>query len=184
VIGTPRAAAGSSPTNDLPGGKRQIHLAGFMGSGKSTVGRYLAERMLWEFLDLDDAIVRFAGRSIAEIFAGGGEEAFRELEDTVLRQAVLAPKTVVALGGGTLMNPDNRAVCAEAATIAWLRCSSEVMRRRCGEVSPHRPLWGSSAEMERLLSAREPGYLSADLTIDGDGTPAQVTEALLAALGL
>ncbi len=183
MTGTPKEPAGKPPSEDLPGGKRQIHLTGFMGSGKSTVGRRLAERLQWEFLDLDEAIIRLGGQSIAEIFAAGGEETFRRLESIALRQAVLAPKTVVALGGGTLMDPDNRAVCVEAATLVWLRCTLEVMQRRCGEASLDRPLWGS-AKLEELLSAREPGYLSSDLTIDGNGNVSQVTEVLLTSLGV
>ena len=168
--------------SELPGGKRQLHLTGFMGSGKSTVGQVLARRLVWNYLDLDGVIARHAGKTVAGIFAEQDEESFRAMEGHVLRQVVQKPRTVVALSGGTLMDPDNRTVCVQAATLVWLRCPLEVIRGRCGERSKERPLWGSVEELERLLEARRPGYGSADFIVDGSGAPAEVAEAVLAAL--
>ncbi|MFQ5745054.1 MAG: shikimate kinase [Acidobacteriota bacterium] len=167
-----------------PGGKRQLHLTGFMGSGKSTVGQQLARRLLWNFLDLDAVVARHAEKSVARIFAEGGEESFRAMESHVLRQLVKKPHTVVALGGGTLLDPRNREICVQAATVVWLRCPLELLQLRCAEQAGERPLWGAADELAQRYEARLPGYRSADLTIDAAGSPAEVAEAVLAALGL
>jgi shikimate kinase len=172
------------PLDALPNGKRQLHLTGFMGSGKSTVGRHLARRLGWEFSDLDEEIARHAGKGVARVFAEDGESRFRTLEGRLLRQLVGEPRTVAALGGGTLMDPGNRLLCREAATLVWLRCPLRVIQRRCGERSRERPLWGSRDELERLLSDREPGYRSADITVDGSGPPEEVAAAVLAELAV
>jgi shikimate kinase len=177
----------------LPGGRRQIHLTGFMGAGKSTVGRLLARRLLWNFLDLDGVIERQEGRSVARIFAESGEETFRELERAVLRQVVLKPATVVALGGGTLIDPDNRALCATRAAIVWLRAPLEVLRARCAEngestisaSAPQvgkRPLWGDSEALRARFEERLPGYQTATIVVDAAAEPERVVDAVLEAL--
>jgi len=178
---------------DLPGGRRQIHLTGFMGAGKSTVGRLLARRLLWNFLDLDGVIERQEGRSVARIFAESGEEEFRELERAVLRQVVLKPATVVALGGGTLIDGRNRALCAEKAVVAWLRAPLEVLQARCvddGEsaiavASPEsekRPLWGGAKALQARYAERLPGYETATIVVDAAAEPERVVDAVLEAL--
>jgi len=180
---------GVDPEDLLPEGKRQIHLTGFMGCGKSTVGSRLARLLKWEFIDLDAAVAERAGKSVAEIFADEGETVFRALEDQLLLEiSVLATThmgvqgSVVALGGGTLMDPENRDICAAIATIVWLRCPVAVVEGRCAADAGARPLWGSAEELEERLSEREPGYLCADLTVDASGSPEEVAEAVLAAL--
>jgi shikimate kinase len=178
---------------DLPGGRRQIHLTGFMGAGKSTVGRLLARRLLWNFLDLDGIIERQEGRSVARIFAESGEEAFRELERAVLRQVVLKPSTVVALGGGTLIDPDSRALCAEKAVVAWLRAPLEVLQARCADAegqtvasgaaeAAKRPLWGDPEALHARFEERLAGYQTATIVLDATAEPEQVVDVVLAAL--
>ena len=175
------------PEHVLPIGKRQLHLTGFMGSGKSTVGRRMAHLLGWDFIDLDEAIAERAGKSVAQIFADEGEDVFRALEDQLLLEISVVATThagdhgiIVALGGGTLMDPANREVCAAIATIVWLRCPVEVIAERCPEGTGTRPLWGSTEELKQRLSEREPGYRTADFTVDASGSPEEVAEAVLA----
>ena len=173
----------------LPPGKRQLHLTGFMGSGKSTVGRRLARRLGWDFIDLDEAIAERAGKSVAGIFADEGEGVFRALEDQLLLEISVLATThaarrgvIVALGGGTLMDPENQEVCAAIATIVWLRCPIEVVAERCLQGADSRPLWGGTEEIKRRLAEREPGYRGADFTVDATGTADDVADNVLAIL--
>lgn len=111
----PGRGSGLEPLARTASGHAQIHLAGFMGCGKSTVARLLARRLVWNYLDLDILIARHAGASIAAIFAADGEASFRDMESHVLRQAVQKPCTVVALGGGTMVFEENRRVIGKHA---------------------------------------------------------------------
>lgn len=166
----------------LPGGRRQIHFTGFMGCGKSTVGKLLARRLLWNFLDLDGVVERHEGRAVARIFAEDGEEAFRAAERHVLRQVVSKPATVVALGGGTLIDAANRALSAEHAVVVWLRCPLDVLEARCAGEAALRPLWGDREALERRYAERLPGYESADLVVDAEGEPEAVVEGVVRSL--
>jgi shikimate kinase len=184
-------ALATDPSALLRSGKKQIHLTGFMGSGKSTVGRRLAQLLNWSFIDLDEAIAERAGLSVAEIFDEAGEAVFRALEDQLLLEISVVATTheeargvVVALGGGTLMDPDNREVCSAIATIIWLRCPVSVVKERCPEIGGERPLWGAAGDLEQRLAEREPGYrAAADFTVDAVGTPDEVVARVLAVLG-
>jgi shikimate kinase len=178
-----------SPADLLPPGKRQIHLTGFMGSGKSAVGRRLAEMLGWGFVDLDAAIAARAEKSVAQLFAEEGEAVFRALEDLLLlevsvvaRAEVGANGCVVALGGGTLMDPANRETCAAIATVVWLQCPLDIIVARSGSEAETRPLWGTPGELRDRYAEREPGYLAADLIVDGSGSVSEVANAVLDAL--
>ncbi len=167
----------------LPDHRRQIHLTGFMGSGKSTVGRLLARHLLWNYLDLDGVVERHAGGTVAEIFEDGGEATFRRIEAHVLRQVVSKPDTVVALGGGTLIDETNVEVSRGHAVLIWLDCPLEVMRHRCGELDTARPLWGDPDSLQARLDERLPGYRSAELRVDASAEPEAVVEAVISAIG-
>lgn len=169
------------PTSAIAGSWRQLHLVGFMGSGKSTVGRLLARQFLWNFLDLDALIERHAGRAITEIFATDGEEAFRTIERFVLRQVVHKPHSVVALGGGTFVDPVNREISRAHAVSVWLRCPAEVLTARLGPARADRPLW-DPATVAALLESRRPAYESADLDVDAAAEPAAVANRVREAL--
>jgi shikimate kinase len=180
---------GIGPAVLLPPGKTQIHLTGFMGSGKSTVGRFLSRMLGWSFIDLDEAIAERAEKSVAQVFADEGEPVFRALEDALLLEVAMLARSdagaggcVVALGGGTLMSPANRDTCAEIATMVWLQCSGEVVRARCQEAPGTRPLWGTAEELEARMREREPGYRTADFVVDADGEPAEIAEKVLATI--
>jgi len=166
----------------LPSGRAQVHLAGFMGCGKSTVGKLLARRLLWNFLDLDGVIERHEDRSVARIFAEDGEGAFRTAERHVLRQVVAKPATVVALGGGTLIDPANRELLRAHALVVWLKCPLDALQRRCGERDDARPLWGDREFLEQRYAERLPGYETSDLTVDASGVPELVARAITEAI--
>lgn len=176
----------------LPGGRAQVHLTGFMGSGKSTVGRLLARHLLWNFLDLDGVVERHEGRSVARIFEESGESAFRDSERHVLRQVVSKPSTVVALGGGTLIDTDNQARSRRHAALVWLRCPLEVLETRCGpdvsgapseHAAAPRPLWGDRMALQQRYDERLPGYQAAEFVVDADAAPEAVAVAVLEVIG-
>jgi len=130
---------------------------------------------------------------VARIFAESGEEEFRALERAVLRQVVLKPATVVALGGGTLIDPDNGALCATSAVIVWLRAPLEVLRARCAEDGESaistsarevgkRPLWGDAEALRARFEERLPGYETATIVVDAAAEPERVVDTVLEAL--
>ncbi len=164
-----------------------ISLTGFMGCGKSSTGRALAARLGARFVDLDAEIVAREGRLIPEIFAEGGEAAFRAVELETLR-AVLdeadaaAGDIVLALGGGTLTVPAAREIILAETECVFLRTRLETIRERLGAADASRPLF---ADAEALYSRREPIYAQAPFAVDTDGkSPAGVADEIIAKLNL
>jgi shikimate kinase len=161
-----------------------VVLVGFMGAGKSSVGRLLARRLGRCFVETDDMIAARVGRSIPEIFAERGEAEFRALEEEAVRLLALKSGDVIATGGGLPCREGRPAALRAVGTMVWLRGDFETMyerARRAGE----RPMLAGRArdEIEALYRAREPYYRQADLTIDTTGlTPDQVVSRLLLAL--
>jgi len=153
--------------------RETIWLVGLMGAGKSAVGRRLAERLRRRFVDNDEAVERAAGATVAEIFAGEGEAAFRERERAALERSA-GHSVVVALGGGAIAQPGAAALLARSGTVVWLRARPETLAARIGD-SSERPLLAGlqgAARVERLrelLREREPHYASARIAIDTDG---------------
>lgn len=159
-----------------------IFLIGFMGCGKTTVGRRLAERLGWMFVDVDSLIVEAEGRTIAEIFADGGETAFRAAESQVLAEVVSAENTVVATGGGLFSNPDNRRLLAEAGGWSvFLDVDWPVLETRLGPQDSSRPMLGSPAEARRLFDRRLSDYSQADaiVRVNENESPDDVVEAII-----
>lgn len=148
-----------------PGLPARIVLVGFMGSGKSAVGRRLAQRIGYRFEDMDARIEARAGRAIAEIFAEQGEAAFRGLEEREARALREETRVVVATGGGAFAQPRTRALLQEGALTVWLRCSLATILRRV-RLDGSRPLAGNREIMRALLAEREPSYRLADVTVD------------------
>jgi shikimate kinase len=164
-----------------------IFLVGFMGSGKTTVGRLLAARLGWLFADLDDRIVRAAGMPIPEIFAREGEPGFRRRETEALRAAAAERRTVLATGGGAACRDENLAVMLAAGHVVALGVSAAEAVRRAG-VRSGRPLLDGAADpraaAEALLPAREPFYAQAHWRVETDGRgPAQIADQIVAHLG-
>lgn len=165
-----------------------ITLTGFMGSGKTTVGIVLADFLGCPFFDLDALIVKKAGRSIPEIFADGGEAAFRTLEAKVLRQAVekYAESTaILSLGGGTLGTPASARLVAEKTTCIYLRASVDTLAARLAPEAAGRPLLRGAPDLRdriaALLAGREDVYAStAHVTVDTDGlSPEQIADEIV-----
>ena len=150
---------------------RQLVLTGLPGSGKSTVGRQLAVRIGWEFVDLDELIVERAGRDVAQIFAEAGEERFRELEALATSEIRFRDRLILAPGGGWITRPETVALMRPNAKLAYLRVSPATAARRVAASELARPLLAggdAAARMEALLQARERLYESADLTVDAE----------------
>ena len=159
-----------------------ITLTGFMGSGKTTVGRVLADALGCPFLDLDDLIVKKAGKTIPEIFAQDGEPAFRQLEARLLRQTVekYAESTVVlALGGGAVTTPASATLLHEKTVCIYLRATLETLQQRLSGETAGRPL--ADDAMAGRLAAREPLYEeTAHVIIDTDGlSPDEVADEII-----
>jgi len=154
-------------------------LVGYRGTGKSTVGRLLAERSGRPFLDADDVIEARAGRSIRAIFEDAGEPAFRDWEERVIRElAVTQPNAVLATGGGAILREANRRVLREFGLVAWLKAGPEILARRLeadARTRSSRPSLTSGgvlAEIASVLAARTPLYESvAHASFDTEGTP-------------
>ena len=160
---------------------RPVSLVGFMGCGKSTVGRALGEALGCPFVDFDDEIVRMAGRSIPEIFTLFGEAAFRDYEQNAAR--MLPRNSVVATGGGAFAGPKTHPTLQDQTTSVWLRLSWPLLVERLAMERDHRPLlqppnWQEQAES--LYRKRLSWYEKAHVIIDADhkDVPTLVREIL------
>jgi shikimate kinase len=161
----------------------RIALVGFMGAGKTTVGRMLAERLQLPFVDLDDRIGAREGRDIPAIFRESGEAYFRTVESECL-QALLeegASGLILALGGGAFVQPNNAALLREFGfRTVFLDARVDELRQRCAEAGASRPLYSDANLFRQLYEARRGGYMAADVRVDTDGmTPQQVVEKIL-----
>jgi len=158
----------------------RLALIGFMGSGKTTVGRLLAARLGYAFLDMDEWLEGRSGRSIRQIFEQSGEEAFRELESSALRELASRRRVVIAAGGGAPLAEANRGFFRQARTF-YLEISFAEFLRRTAAAGAERPLRGRPPEeLERLFESRLPVYRELGETVSSEGrAPAQVVEEIL-----
>ena len=160
-----------------------IYLVGFMGSGKSTIGRLLAERLGWQFADLDEEIEAEQETTIANLFEKIGEPEFRRIESAALRKHVRTIEcgrpTVVALGGGTFVQSDNFDLLENHGVTIWLDCPLETVRQRVERAS-HRPLARDQRRFEELFHSRQAAYAKADyrIRIESDDPSAALDEIL------
>ena len=139
-----------------------------MGTGKSSVGRLVASQLHFNFIDTDELIETRAGRTIADIFAQAGEEAFRQIEKQIVAELSRAHRTVISSGGGLAAQPDNLASLKEHALVVCLWASPELIWERVRHQT-HRPLLNDPDPMGRirtLLAAREPFYRQADVLVN------------------
>ncbi len=180
----PGAHPAANPFASRP---RAVFLVGFMGAGKSSVGRALAQRLNWPFEDLDERVQRREGRSIEQIFGESGEAEFRRAEHAALRELLneLGPAPrVVALGGGAFVQNQNATLLARAgAPVVFLDAPVEELFRRCQHEAIERPLRRELEQFRQLYQARRPHYMAATMRIettgkDIDTVAAEVDEAL------
>ena len=162
---------------------RRIFLVGFMASGKTSVGRRVAERLGLPFVDVDTEIERTSGRTIRAIFEESGEPAFRERETAYLRGTESLPAALVATGGGAFVQEDNRRAIARLGRAVFLDVPLPAIRARLGGKTD-RPLFQSVAQLEALFAERRPFYRMADVRVDlsGDETIEETADRVLAAL--
>ncbi|MEI7807701.1 MAG: shikimate kinase [Verrucomicrobiota bacterium] len=147
-----------------------LALIGFMGTGKTTVGRLVAEALHFDFLDTDELIQSRTGKSIADIFAQDGEPTFRELERQIVRELSTKNKTVISTGGGLPTNPENLALLKSYALVVCLWSSPDKIWNRVKNQT-HRPLLhdpNPQKKIQDLLNAREPYYKQADVLVNTD----------------
>lgn len=166
-----------------------LYLIGYRGTGKSTVGRVISQRLGRPFVDSDDEIERLAGCSIAEIFANEGEAGFREREAQIVQQLASGPQAIVALGGGAILREANRTAIS-SGRVVWLQAAPKTIHLRINadqttaERRPNLTAAGGFNEILQILRQREPIYKSsADVIIDTQGkTPEQVADEILHAI--
>jgi len=146
-----------------------IYLVGFMGCGKSTIGRALADELGWSFFDLDAEIESSASSSIGDIFDRQGEHVFRALEAAALARRVKAVQSgrpqVIALGGGAIMNDKNFELVSNHGVVIWLDAPFELIERRVAAES-HRPLGRDLEKLRELFDVRCPRYALADFRVE------------------
>lgn len=170
---------GSAADPSLP----HLVLVGLPGSGKSTVGALLAERLGRGFLDFDVEITRREGMTVPEIFAQRGEAHFRSLEHALTEECRPLGGLVLAPGGGWVTQPDNVMLLRPPARVIYLKASAETAAVRMGAAAAGRPLLNRQdprGELERLLAARVAAYEASDMVVNVDRIDAQrVTDKLL-----
>lgn len=156
----------------LPGSVRNLVLVGFMGSGKSSVGREIARRWKFSFLDTDTTIRHKYAKSVADIFALFGEPVFRDEENKALQELQNSSNAVIATGGGIVLQPRNHPLLRSLGVVVWLTASEEVIWQRVSR-NQNRPLLETKdprATITNLMSERYPLYHSvADLTVETSG---------------
>lgn len=138
-----------------------------MGAGKTTVGRRLARRLNWKLVDLDREIEREEGRSVPSIFRENGEAHFRDLERRYLRVVSSMENAVIALGGGTFADAENRAVAENTGLTIWLKVSFAGAASRV-KIDGSRPMFANRDQAQKLLQARESHYAAAKVHISTD----------------
>lgn len=167
-------------------GFTSVLLVGFMGSGKTRVGRALAERLGWTFVDFDDEIEHRTGRTVSRIFADEGEEVFRRLETELGERFVGRPRTVLAPGGGWGAVRGRLDDLPPDVLSVWLQVDADTAVERARRDGPSRPLLATDdplATARELLERRRGAYASARLHVDTVGTsPDAVVSAIVGAL--
>ena len=177
-----RVMADSTPTLKQRLAGRSLYLVGMMGSGKTSTGRPLAERLGYGFVDADAVIEQAAGCSIPNIFDRDGEAGFRSLESQVLSAISQRHSLVVATGGGVVTQPENWGML-HSGIVIWLDVVPDQLLQRLNADSTVRPLLQTAdpeAALNALLNERRPLYAEADLTVViNDETPEAVAEGIL-----
>lgn len=164
-----------------------VLLVGMMGAGKTTTGRRLADRLGWPYLDSDREVEEATGHTVAELFAEGGEAAFRSLESDALEEALAGEgDRVVSVAGGAVLDAANRALLQRSGLVVWLRADPATLAERVGS-GAGRPLLSAdpAGALRDLDAVRRPLYAEvADEVIDVDHlTPDQVVDRIVDRVG-
>ncbi len=167
--------AGCSPAGIM---KNNIYLLGPMAAGKTTVGKLLSRELGWGFVDLDSLVEKGTGHSVTEIFRAEGEGRFRSLEKQALLEAASRSELVVALGSGTFVDPDNRAIAMASGPCVFLDAPVEKILERARE-HESRPLSAGIEDLKRICESRRASYALADVHVDAAASPERVVEAIL-----
>lgn len=163
---------------------KAISLVGFMGAGKSAVGRALAKMINQPFLDLDEEIERLEGKSIFRIFSENGESYFRTKEREILK-GLEKGDLVLAVGGGAFTSDDNINIINSRSQSVWLKCPIQICIERCAKKPGERPLFSDPIEMARLHSHRVKYYKKAKYTVDSESaSPEEVALQIISLLGI
>jgi shikimate kinase len=153
--------------------QHNIYILGFMGCGKSSVGKLLARRLDWSYLDTDACIVQVSGKSIPSIFQAQGEREFRRLESAVIDRVTKLERHVISLGGGSVLNPKNWALISASGVTICLDFPVRILAQRLAG-DEDRPLLQGTKDRDRmqrltgLLEQRNPIYHKADLVLRYD----------------
>ncbi|HLQ75951.1 MAG TPA: shikimate kinase [Terriglobia bacterium] len=148
----------------------RVYLVGFMGAGKTSVGRALSDKLGWSFVDLDAEIEHAEKMAIRDIFEKSGEAHFRRLEHQHLKRLSARPRVVIALGGGATMDPENRLVADSTGVTVWLNVAFETAALRVS-MDGTRPLFQDREHAERLYESRLPTYKLARIHVPADNRP-------------
>jgi shikimate kinase len=165
----------------------RIVLTGFMGSGKSTVGPLIAERLGWRFIDVDEVIEAEAGCTIARIFSERGESAFRDLEHAAIARLASGDNLVMALGGGAIEREETRnlLLVSPGTMVVHLEVELATTLARCGGTEGARPVLADQANLAARYERRLPLYRMAHASIRADDkTPNEIADAVTSAAGL
>jgi shikimate kinase len=161
----------------------KIYLVGFMAAGKTTVAHALATRLGWRAEDIDELIEARERRPVSDIFARAGEPYFRSVEREILKVLLPLRHIVVATGGGTFVEPDNRAAINMDGLSVWLDVPMEIVLARL-PADGRRPLAADRAQMERLFAARRVAYAAAHVRIEvGTSAANEIAERIADHLG-
>jgi len=163
--------------------KIKIYLSGFMGAGKSRIGRTLRDKTGFQFYDSDRVVEEKAAKTISRIFAEDGEDTFRELEKQAIKELARKEETVIiALGGGAVLIEENRKIMRESGYVIYLKSSAEAIYERVKHKT-HRPLLQVDGtenvkekvlhKIETMMNERDSLYEQADLVIERDGMEAE-----------
>ena len=175
----------TSQIQPAPTSPRRIVLTGFMGSGKSTVGPFLAARLGWKFIDVDDVIEAEAGATISELFARHGEPAFRDREHETIIRLAAGDALVLALGGGAIEHATTRSllIAAPATLMVHLEVELATTLTRCAGTEHIRPVLADQANLAHRYNRRLPLYRTAHVSIPVDAlTPNEVVDTILKAV--
>lgn len=145
----------------------KVVLTGFMGAGKTTVGRELARLLGWPFVDLDEVVERRTGKTIREIFESHGEAHFRQLEREAMEQALRKDPVVIAAGGGTLAQEANFQLASRSALVVWIKTDFSILAQRVAAGKKEdRPLFRDEVAAWKLYQERLPSYRRAHVTVE------------------